>query len=263
MADETTAPVETPAMRAKLEAEAEKLLAEKESALALAAFNNAQASRVKHEIVEAEADARIKTAQAIDCEIDLERAQEKRRAEKAADSFHHIYVFSGQVDKSTTSACIKTLTEWMRIEPGCEIEIVFNSPGGSVIDGMALFDYIQTVRRNGSKVTTSTIGYAASMAGILLQAGDERVMGRQSWLMIHEASFGAGGKIGEVEDTVEWVKRVCGRIVDIFVERCQNAETADPRKRLTKARFIAGWRRKDWWITSEEALAMGLIDAIR
>ena len=269
---------ETPTLKAKLEAETEKLKAEvmaldvvndrfraeAEAFEALAAFNNAQARRVEEEIREAHEDYRIKRATAETEEIDLERFREKRLAEMAADHRHHIYPFSSDVSSTSVKSCIDKLTEWMRTSPeGTEIEIVFNSPGGSVISGMALFDYIQTVRRAGFKVTTSTVGYAASMAGILLQAGDWRVMGRESWLMIHEASFGAGGKIGEVEDTVEWVKKVCERIANIFVKRCQGADPATATKPLTRGRFIAGWRRKDWWLCSEDALTFGLIDEIR
>ena len=248
--------IETPALKAKLEAEAEHYRASAE-------FNRAQVRRVEHEVTEARADVRIKESQARAQEIDLEREELKFLKEKAANSFHHIYPFGSDVSQSSVNSCINQLTEWMRLDPECDIEIVFNSPGGSVIHGMALWDFIQTVRSKGHKVTTSTIGYAASMAGILLQAGDVRVMGKESWLMIHEASFGAGGKIGEVEDTVEWVKRVCARIVDIFVDRCKHADSTTATKRLTKSKFVSSWRRKDWWISSEEALEYGLIDEIR
>jgi ATP-dependent protease ClpP protease subunit len=94
---------------------------------------------------------------------------------------------------------------------------------------------------------------AASMAGILLQAGDTRVMAKESWLMIHEASFGASGKIGDVEDTVEWVKMVQERILSIFSERSG----------LTKAFLKKNWQRKNWWISSDYALKLNLIDEVR
>ena len=49
---------------------------------------------------------------------------------------------------------------------------------------------------------------AASMAGILLQAGDTRWVGHQAWVMIHRAAFGAWGKTHEIEDEVEFVKEL-------------------------------------------------------
>jgi ATP-dependent Clp endopeptidase proteolytic subunit ClpP len=147
---------------------------------------------------------------------------------------------------------MRRLAIWHRLEPGSDIEIIFTSPGGDVISGLALFDYIQELRASGHKVTTKAQGYAASMASILLQAGDVRVMNAEAWLLIHEASFGAGGKLGEVEDTVEWVKKVSKRIKDIYAKRSS----------LTAPQIEQRWRRKDWWIDADEALKLGFCDEI-
>ncbi len=205
------------------------------------------------EITERLAKANFAESEAAVGKIQLAREVRKDQAELALDFYHKVYNFGTAVTESSTKACMNQLTQWMRNDPACEIEIVFNSPGGSIVDGMALWDFIQMVRAKGHKVTTSTIGMAASMAGILLQAGDVRIMGRQSWLMIHEASFGAMGKIGEVEDTVEWVKRMQDRILDIFSERST----------LTKKQLATRWKRTNWWISSDEALELGLVDEVR
>src|SRR5690606_17844148 len=103
------------------------------------------------------------------------------------------------------------------------------------------------------KVTTIVNGIAASMAGILLQAGSVRVMGTESWLMIHEVSFGAQGKIGEIEDTVSWVKMVQERVKRIFSDRSH----------LSVEEVEELWRRKDAWLSSEKALELGLVDEVR
>ena len=94
---------------------------------------------------------------------------------------------------------------------------------------------------------------AASMAGILLQAGDVRWIGHQAWLMIHRAAFGAIGKTYEIEDEVKLVKRIEGRILDIFTSR----------SKLTRHKIVRNWDRKDWWIDADEALEMGLVDEVR
>ena len=75
------------------------------------------------------------------------------------------------------------------------------------------------MRNRGHKVTTGSLGMAASMAGILLQAGGVRWIGHQAWMMIHRAAFGAIGKTYEVEDEVKLVKRIEERCLDIFVSR--------------------------------------------
>jgi ATP-dependent Clp protease protease subunit len=158
-----------------------------------------------------------------------------------------------EVDEFSTRSLIDTLSLWSRLHPGDPIELIINSPGGSIVDGLALFDYIQMMRRNGHHVTTMALGMAASMGGVLLQAGDTRVMTKESWLMLHEAAFGARGKTSTVEDTVEWVKKVQDRLLDIFAERST----------MPRTRIKANWSRKDWWLSSDEALKAGFIDEVR
>jgi ATP-dependent Clp protease protease subunit len=247
---------ETEHVRQNLAAEARKFDAEAEAAHADAKVKLAQARLNAALAVETEASAQ-------EAMISLARERRKEKVELAGNDYHHLYAYGSQVSASSARACIAKLTEWMRNDLKCDIEIVFNSPGGEVVEGMALFDFVQTVRASGHHVTCSTIGYAASMAGILLQAGDHRVMGRQSWLLLHEGSFGAVGNMGEVIDTVDWVKRIQARIADIFADRCQAADPQTATKRLTKRQIITRWTRKNWWVDAEEALAFGLCDEIR
>jgi len=181
------------------------------------------------------------------------RSVERSEKELLAQAkYQHVYHFTDAVGSSTTQACMRQIDIWHHDDPACRFEICFSSPGGSVIDGMALFDYLLQMREAGHHVTTSTIGMAASMAGILLQAGDVRRMGRESYLLIHEVSFGAGGKIGEVEDEVKFIKKIQERVLKIFAERSH----------LSIGQLKNRWERKDWWLDSDEALKLGLIDEI-
>ena len=145
------------------------------------------------------------------------------------------------------------LTQWHRKDPECAIEVIFSSPGGSIIDGFELFDFLQDLRAQGHHITTGSLGMAASMAGVLLQAGDSRWIGHQSWMMIHRAAFGAIGKTYEIEDEVELVKRIEDRILDIF----------SSRSKLSQSQLRKNWDRKDWWIDADECLVLGLVDEIR
>lgn len=199
------------------------------------------------------AEAREAVAKAGIAEIQLAEARDEEKARLASDQFHHLYTLAAPITEASVRACMLRLSDWDRTDPECEMEIVFNSPGGSVVDGMALFDFILMMRSRGHQVTTTALGMAASMAGILLQAGDRRVMGSEAWLMIHEASFGAMGKMGDIEDTVDWVKRVQKRILQIFASR----------SKLSVAQLSTRWRRKNWWLDADEALKLGLIDEIR
>ena len=213
----------------------------------------AETAKLVAEAKEAEAKAKIAQDAAIVGRIHREEVERSLRREQADNVFHCVYLFSGVVAETAVKSCIRQLTEWHRLYPGRPMELVFTSPGGSIIDGLALYDFIQSLRRSGHHITTSTLGMAASMAGILLQAGDTRVMSPEAWLLIHEAAFGTSGKIGEIEDTVTWVKKIQERILTIFVSRSH----------MTRSQLKAKWLRKDWWIDSDEALKLGLIDEIR
>tara|TARA_Y100000310_G_scaffold180736_1_gene180670 strand:+ start:590 stop:1336 length:747 start_codon:yes stop_codon:yes gene_type:complete len=213
----------------------------------------AEIKQVEADTKRAEAEARKTLAEATKAEIEAQKAYVNRQKELRTDEENYLYRFSKDVSHNSVQSCMSKLTEWHRKDPKCKIEIVFSSPGGSIIDGFELFDYIQELRSRGHKVTTGSLGMAASMAGILLMAGDVRWIGHQAWLMIHRAAFGAIGKTFEVEDEVKFVKRIEGRILDIFTSR----------SRLTTQKIKRNWDRKDWWISADECLELGLVDEIR
>ena len=209
--------------------------------------------RVKAEIEKVQAEKRKLEADAIKAEIEADKVYISRQKELNADEENFLYRFSKDVNHNSVQACMSKLTQWHREKPNCDIEIIYSSPGGSIIDGFELFDFIQELRSQGHKITTGSLGMAASMAGILLQAGDVRWIGHQSWMMIHRAAFGAIGKTFEIEDEVRLVKRIEERIVDIFTSR----------SKLTKHKIKKNWDRKDWWIDADECLEAGLVDEVR
>jgi ATP-dependent Clp endopeptidase proteolytic subunit ClpP len=217
-------------------------------------------AKLKAEALKAEAEARKVKAEAESAEtkaekerLEFERYKKERTERLAADSQNHVYRFSGAVGDQSVTKCRNTLTEWSRCSPGCDIEIVFASGGGGITAGFELFDYIQQLRGRGHNITTGSLGMAASMAGVLLQAGEKRWIGHQSWILIHRAAFGAIGKTFEIEDEVELVKRIEERIIQIFTSRST----------LTRLKIKRNWDRKDWWLNADEALEMGLVDEVR
>lgn len=164
-----------------------------------------------------------------------------------------VYNFWNTVCDQSAYNALLAINQWARREPGEPITVVINTPGGSVPDGLALFDGLRTLINAGTPINTVGIGMAASMGGILLQAGVHRSMGRNAFLLIHEASFGVGGKMSEVEDRVEFVKRLQGRLLTILADRST----------LTEAQIRRRWVKKDWWLSAEEALELGFIDSIQ
>lgn len=175
----------------------------------------------------------------------------KKQLEASSDSAR-IFPFYGAVNKGAVAGCMDTLTQWNREDPDKPITVVFNSPGGSVIDGLALYDQIQILKNEGQEINTHSLGMAASMGGILLQAGEKRTMGKHAYLLIHEISSIALGNASELEDELKFVQRLQARSLAILAHR----STLTPRQIARK------WKRKDWWLDADEALELGFIDAI-
>lgn len=236
-------------------------------------MKDAAARKFAAEAEKAESDARLTAANAAHRELEVEvesiNVRKKLREERedlAANKHHHIYHYTSEVSESSVEACMKQLDIWRREEGVGEIEIIFTSPGGSIVSGFVLFDYIQLIMAENPDltITTGTLGMAASMAGILLQAGKKRWMGREAWVLIHQAAFNTSGKMGAVEDTVEWVKRMQKRIVDIFARRASENDE-DPAKSFkeVKKEIEKNWERKDWWLSSDECLEYGFVDEVK
>jgi len=240
---------ETAAINAKIAREA-KLASQSDERVAL------RHEGLKLAVSKAKEELRKATSEASYDALVLVKAERDERDILADWRARHEYNFVGTVNNNTVQECIGRLHLWSITAPACDITIIFNSPGGSVIDGMALFDYIRFVRSQGHKVTIIALGYAASMAGILLQAGDVRVMAKGSWLLIHEVAFShVEGKIGEIEDMYKFGERLKAQAAEIFIERSGG--------KLSQEYLDDHWTRKDWWISPVEALGLGLIDEIR
>src|SRR4051812_33417453 len=104
----------------------------------------------------------------------------------------------GQVDDKSAKHVIKRLLFLELRDPGKEIRLIINSPGGYVTSGFAIYDTLKSI---SSPVSTVCAGLAASMASILLSAGAEgrRFTTRHGRVMIHQPSGGARGNYADIE----------------------------------------------------------------
>jgi ATP-dependent Clp protease protease subunit len=145
------------------------------------------------------------------------------------------------------------LSNWSKRNPGADLEILMNSPGGSVLDGLALVDFLQILQARGHKVTIIGTGMVASMAGVLLQVADERVLTKHAYFGMHEVSSYVGSaNTSQAEDALKFTKELQSRLVDLLCAKST----------LTKQKLTRIWKRKDIWANAEEALKLGLIDRI-
>ena len=214
---------------------------------------NAQTALAGAELEIRQAELRTFVAQAESSEMVLEMSRDKQALYNASDAKHHTVRFLGQVNGNTTTAAVEKLVSFHRTDPECDITFVIDSSGGDIIAGFHLFDTLLWLRNEGHYLRTLAVGHAASMGGVLLQAGTYRIMAPQSSLLIHEAQFNTSGSFGQVEDQVEYVKKLQERILSILAERSA----------LSRRQIKTRWARKNWWLMADEALELGFVDALQ
>jgi ATP-dependent Clp protease protease subunit len=185
-------------------------------------------------------------------ELEADAAVRKAAGELADPEQALVYTFFAAVEEDSVRDAVRDLSAWSRRAPGRPIRLVLNSPGGSVLDGLALFDFLGELRARGHHLQLLALGTAASMGGVLLQAGSERLVGRNTFVLVHEVRGGAIGTSSSLGDTVEFIGRLEERLLAILAERST----------LTAEQIRERWGRRDWWLSSEEAVALGFADAV-
>jgi ATP-dependent Clp protease protease subunit len=171
---------------------------------------------------------------------------------EAASMNPRVCCFFGPVTAGSVAQAGKILQNLARVK-GADIELILNSPGGSVQDGLALMDVIEAIKASGVKVTTVALGQAASMGGFLLQSGTHRVMGKNARLLIHRISRIFGGSSSQLEDQEEHMRRLEAQALPLLAGR----------SKLTVEEIRARSEHRDWWLTAEEALELGFVDEVR
>ena len=131
-----------------------------------------------------------------------------------------------------------------------DISIYLNSPGGSVYAGLGIYDTMQYIR---PKVSTICTGLAASMASVLLCAGEKgmRCALPHSRVMIHQPMGGAEGQASDMEITVREIQKLKKELYEIIAKH-----SGQPYEKVYED------SDRDHWLTAEEAKAYGMIDEI-
>jgi ATP-dependent Clp protease protease subunit len=160
-------------------------------------------------------------------------------------------IFLGtQVDDYTANVIQAQLLYLDSSDPGKDISIYLNSPGGSVYAGLGIYDTMQYI---SSDVSTICTGMAASMAAVLLVAGakGKRFALKHSRVMIHQPMGGAQGQASDIEITAREIQKLKKELYTIIADHSEN-----PFYRIEKD------SDRDYWMTAGEALEYGMIDSI-
>ena len=160
-------------------------------------------------------------------------------------------IFLGtQVDDYTANVIQAQLLYLDSSDPGKDISIYINSPGGSVYAGYGIYDTMQYIN---SDVSTICTGMAASFAAVLLVAGTKgkRKALPHSRVMIHQPLGGAQGQASDIEIVAREILKVKKELYTII-----SNHSGKPIEEVERD------SDRDYWMTAEEALAYGMVDKV-
>jgi ATP-dependent Clp endopeptidase proteolytic subunit ClpP len=132
-----------------------------------------------------------------------------------------------------------------------DLEIRINSPGGYVMEGLAIFNAIERAKAQGRKVTTHCDGLAASMASVILMAGDDRLMADNALVMIHNPMDGAFGDAAELRRAADKLDIIRDQLVKVYANKT-GISTDDLVKMLDE----------ETWLTPEQCLEQKFVTEI-
>ena len=161
-----------------------------------------------------------------------------------------IIFLTGEVTEVTADVVIAQMLFLESQDPDRDISLYINSPGGSVTDGMAIYDTMQFIKPD---VSTICFGMAASMASILLMAGakGKRFALPHAEVMIHQPLGGTMGQASDIEIHAKHILRTREEMYKVIM-----LHTGQPREKI-----VADTDR-DTYLTAAEAKAYGIIDGI-
>ena len=160
-------------------------------------------------------------------------------------------IFLGEeVNETTASLVVAQLLFLESEDPGIDIHLYINSPGGMVTAGLAIYDTMQYIKCD---VSTICIGMAASMGAFLLAGGakGKRLALPNAEIMIHQPSGGAKGQATEIQIAAENILKTKKKLNEILA-----ANTGKPYD------VIAADTERDHYMSAQEAMEYGLIDNV-
>ena len=164
--------------------------------------------------------------------------------------YQRIIVLGSEVDDQVANRLCAQLLLLSAEDPRADISLYINSPGGSVVAGLAIYD---TMRLIPNDVSTLAMGLAASMGQFLLCAGarGKRYSLPHAQVLMHQGSAGFGGTAADVEIYAEQLARTGATMTSLTAQH-----TGQPLDRIEQDSL------RDRWFTAEEALAYGFIDHV-
>jgi ATP-dependent Clp endopeptidase proteolytic subunit ClpP len=200
------------------------------------------------------AEARLATLQGDKTELELIQVQREVEMQQRLLNTPLRCPFQGDVSEGLMASIQQGLQQASDMFPGRAVEVVLNTRGGSIVDGLMQYNFIGRLRKErGHHFTITALGQAASMGSILLQAADWRIIGPDARILIHMPSGGFGGNLKDARIWIEQMEDMWDQLAEALAAR----STMTKEEIKAKVESIG-----DWWLTSKEALRLGFVDAI-
>jgi len=181
--------------------------------------------------------------------------EQSARGERAYDIYSRLLkdriIFIGTpIDDDVANLVVAQMLFLQKEDPDRDIELYVNSPGGSVIAGLAIYDTMQIIKPD---VATMCVGHAMSMGAVLLAAGakGKRLALPNSRIMIHQGSAGFHGTPSDIDIVAKEVLRYKALLVEILAKH-----TGQPVDRVTKD------VDRDYYMSPEEGMEYGIVDKV-
>jgi len=183
--------------------------------------------------------------------------EQSSRGERSYDLYsrlmkERVIFFSGEVEPNMCNIAVAQLLFLEAESPDQPISMYINSPGGSVYDGLAVYDVMQYIK---CPVHTYVTGMACSMGSFIAQAGEagHRYLLPRAITMIHQPSSGTRGKVSDMKIDYLESERIKTEMTELYVKHNSKGVTYDQFVQLMD---------RDKWLTAPQALELGLADKI-
>lgn len=192
-------------------------------------------------------------------DIDAMLAEFEVRDIKADASENRVYTYFDTMDTEPVRECIDTLSMWARRDDDKDITILLNSPGGYCDDGFALYDWIREIRHQYKKhIEIVGLGQVSSMATIVMQAADHRVLHKNSWFLLHEVAYDTPDGYYDAKTSIQGDMLKQAQRLEV-----QGTKILASRSIYTVKELKEKMRKTDFWLSAKEALDAGFIDEVR
>jgi len=181
--------------------------------------------------------------------------EQTARGERTYDIYSRLLkdriIFIGTpIDDDVANIVIAQMLFLTKEDPDRDIDMYINSPGGSVIAGLAIYDTMQFIKPD---IATTCVGHAMSLSGVLLAAGTKgkRMALPNSRIMIHQGSAGFHGTPSDIDIIAKEVLRYKTLLIELLAKH-----TGQPIEKVTRD------VDRDYYMSPDEAIEYGLVDKV-